>query len=109
MAELMALTMSIVARALFSADVTGDTADVGNALTYALAETNHRLLTFNPVANKFGDVTITVTVTKSGNTMVDTFVLMVQPSADQPSVTNGSSRRRPGASTHRSSPCRHIC
>ncbi|MDQ3262983.1 MAG: cytochrome P450 [Myxococcota bacterium] len=47
--DMMGLTMSVVARALFSADVTGDAAEVGAALTCALEETNRRLLSFNPI------------------------------------------------------------
>src|SRR5438309_2036411 len=47
--EMMALTMSIVARALFSSDVSQDTPEIGRALTYVLHESNRRLLTFNPL------------------------------------------------------------
>src|SRR5439155_22275647 len=41
--------MSIVARALFSADVSQDAPEVGAAITYTLVESNRRLLTFNPL------------------------------------------------------------
>jgi cytochrome P450 len=49
MSEMMALTMSIAARTLFSTDVSGDAAEVGKAMSFALEETNRRLLTFNPL------------------------------------------------------------
>lgn len=45
-AELMALTLRIVGRALFSVDVAEDTAAVGKAMTVALEETNRRILSF---------------------------------------------------------------
>jgi cytochrome P450 len=45
-AELMRLTLSIVARTLFSTDVTLAADRVGRALTVALEETNHRFLSF---------------------------------------------------------------
>jgi cytochrome P450 len=46
--EMMSLTMSIVARALFGADLTGHTAELSAALSLVLEETNRRILTFNP-------------------------------------------------------------
>jgi cytochrome P450 len=46
--DMMSLTMSVVARALFTADVSQDAVDVRHALTYAIEETNRRILTFNP-------------------------------------------------------------
>ena len=45
-ADFMALTLSIVSRALFSIDVAGDAAAVGKAITVALEETNRRILSF---------------------------------------------------------------
>lgn len=53
-----------------------------------------RMLSVNPVANRFGATTITLTVSDTvagtAQTMTDTFVLMVTPVADTPSVTNAS-------------------
>jgi cytochrome P450 len=48
-ADFMALTMSIVSRALFSIDLAEDAAAVGKAMTVALEETNHRILSFVPM------------------------------------------------------------
>jgi cytochrome P450 len=50
--EMMSLTMSVVARALFTADVSQDAEEVGKALTFAIHETNRRILTFNPLVTK---------------------------------------------------------
>jgi uncharacterized repeat protein (TIGR01451 family) len=50
-----------------------------------------RTLTINPVANQFGTTTITVTVNGiNGQSMTDTFVLIVSPVGDTPSVTGAS-------------------
>lgn len=49
MPEMMGLTMSVVAGALFSSDVSGESREVGEALTHALEETNRRILAFNPL------------------------------------------------------------
>jgi len=46
--DFMALTLSIVSRALFSIDVAEDAAAVGKAMTVALEETNRRILSFVP-------------------------------------------------------------
>lgn len=46
--EMMGLTMSIVARTLFSADVTGNVKEVGGALSLGIEETNRRVLALNP-------------------------------------------------------------
>jgi uncharacterized repeat protein (TIGR01451 family) len=74
-----------------SADVTATSSDTSIVPNPVVSGASSPLtLTFNPVANKFGDVTITVTVTSGSNTMTDTFVLTVSPVADQPSVTPGS-------------------
>ena len=50
-----------------------------------------RTITINPVANQFGSATITVNVfDNGGQSMTDTFGLIVNPVGDQPSVTNAS-------------------
>jgi CSLREA domain-containing protein len=50
-----------------------------------------RTLTINPVANQFGNSTITVTVIgTNGQSMSDTFLLTILPVADTPSVTNAT-------------------
>lgn len=80
-----------VSNGVTSADVTAtssDTAIVPNPVVSGAA--SPLTLTINPVANKFGAVTITVTVTSGGQTMTDTFVLTVNAVPDQPSVTAGS-------------------
>jgi cytochrome P450 len=48
-AEMMRLTMAIVARTLFSSDVTGDTEAIGAAITTAVHTTNDRVLSLNPL------------------------------------------------------------
>ena len=52
-AEMMHLTMGIVGRALFSTDVSGTANRIGPALTVALAETNHRILSLGLYAPDF--------------------------------------------------------
>ncbi|MFY0562346.1 cytochrome P450 [Archangium lansingense] len=52
-AEMMHLTLGIVGRALFSTDVSGTADRVGQALTVALAETNHRILSLGLYAPDF--------------------------------------------------------
>jgi cytochrome P450 len=52
-AEMMHLTLGIVGRALFSTDVSGTANRVGQALTVALAETNHRILSLGLYAPDF--------------------------------------------------------
>src|SRR5207244_3996616 len=50
-----------------------------------------RTLTINPVADKFGTSTITVTVNgDNSQSMTDTFLLTVNPVGDTPSVTNAT-------------------
>jgi hypothetical protein len=53
-----------------------------------------RTLTVNPVANRFGSTTISLTVSDTvagtAQAMTDTFVLTVTPIADTPSVTNAA-------------------
>jgi cytochrome P450 len=51
--EMMRLTLGIVGRALFSTDVSGTADRVGQALTVALAETNHRILSLGLYAPDF--------------------------------------------------------
>ena len=48
-AEMMRLTLAIVARTLFSSDVTGETEALGAAITTAMHETNKRVLSLNPL------------------------------------------------------------
>lgn len=48
-AEMMQLTLSIVAHTLFSADVTGEAAALGQVITTVLHETNERLTRLNPL------------------------------------------------------------
>jgi len=48
-ADFMALTLSIVSRALFSMDVSADAAAVARAMVVALEETNRRILSFFPL------------------------------------------------------------
>lgn len=52
-AEMMRITLGLVARALFSTDVSGTTDRVGQALTFAISETNRRLLSLGLRAPDF--------------------------------------------------------
>jgi cytochrome P450 len=47
--EMMRLTLTVVARALFSRDISGDADEVGRALSYALEFTNRRIMSAIPV------------------------------------------------------------
>lgn len=47
--EMMRLTLTVVARALFSRDISGDADEVGRALSYALEFINRRIMSVIPV------------------------------------------------------------
>lgn len=49
MAEMSALTLSVVGRALFSMDLTGDAAEVGRAMLIALEHLTHQMTHFLPM------------------------------------------------------------
>jgi len=50
--DMMTLTMSVVARALFTTDISGEAKEVREALSFVLQQTNRRILNFIPLLMK---------------------------------------------------------